>query len=208
MAFAHRTLGRNGLNVSAQGLRYRHEQAPTREQAEAIDDFEQIVGCHSGALRRHAARLAGGSANAEDLVQEAYLRAWRSFHTFTPGSNARAWLFRILHNTYIDTRRAAARAVRTTGEGDAGDHAGVAPDTPETPIEARLIEARLQRALASVPDRFRPCIILVDLRGWSYNEVAHTLGIPTGTVMSRLHRARAAMRRALIPAPSRGNEAA
>lgn len=174
----------------------------------AADDFEQIVDSHSGALRRRAVRLAGGTEDAEDLLQETYLRAWRSFHTFTPGTNSRAWLFRILRNTHIDARRAAARAVRTTDEPDVGDQAGVAPETPETPIEARLIKATLQQALATVPDRFRPCVVLVDLRGWSYEEVAHRLGIPRGTVMSRLHRARVAMRRALTLVPSTGNEAA
>jgi RNA polymerase sigma-70 factor, ECF subfamily len=184
------------------------EDAPMHNRTAVVDDFEQIVDSHSGALRRRAARLAGRTEEAEDLVQETSLRAWRSFHTFTPGTNSGAWLFRILRNTFIDARRAAARAVRTTDEPDVGDHTGVAPDTPETPIEARLIEATLQRALATVPDRFRPCVILVDLRGWSYGEVAHSLGIPRGTVMSRLHRARAAMRRALTLAPSRGDEAA
>jgi len=113
-----------------------------------------------------------------------------------------------IRDRFIDARRAAARAVRTTDEPEMGDHVGVASGTPETPIEARLIEATLQRALAAVPERFRPCVVLVDVRGWSYGEVAHSLGIPMGTVMSRLHRARAAMRRALTPAPSRGDEAA
>lgn len=183
-------------------------ETPVHNRTAATDDFEQIVDSHSGALRRCAARLAGGTKDADDLIQETYLRAWRSFHTFTPGTNSKAWLFRILRNTYFDALRAASRAVRTTNRLDVNDHAGVAPDTPETPIEARLIEATLQRALATVPDRFRPCVILVDLRGWSYGEVAHTLGIPRGTVMSRLHRARAAMRRALTLVPPRGNEAA
>lgn len=176
--------------------------------AAIMGDFEQLVDRHSGALRRRAAWLVGGRGDAEDLLQETYLRAWRSFHTFTPGSNSRAWLFRILRNAHIDFRRAATRAVRTADALDEGGHAGVAPDTPETLIEARLIEAPLQMALGTVPDRFRRCVILVDLWGWSYERVAHTLGIPKGTVMSRLHRARAAMRRALILAPSQGNKAA
>jgi RNA polymerase sigma-70 factor (ECF subfamily) len=171
-------------------------------------DFEQIIDRHSGVLRRHAARLAGRTHAADDLVQETYLRAWRSFATFTPGSNSRAWLFRIMRNTYIDFGRAAARAVRTAGTPDVAEQVSAAAGTPETLIDARLIAAPLQRALAAVPDRFRPCMILVDLRGWSYVEVARMLGIPKGTVMSRLHRARAAMRRTLTAAPLRGNEAA
>ncbi|HET8999130.1 MAG TPA: RNA polymerase sigma factor [bacterium] len=171
-------------------------------------DFEQIVDRHTGALRRRAVWLAGRTESAEDLVQETYLRAWRSFATFMPGSNSKAWLFRILQNTYADLGRAASRAVRTTGAPDAAEQFSVAAETPETLIDARLIAAPLQRALAAVPDRFRPCVILVDLRGWSYVEVARRLGIPKGTVMSRLHRARAAMRRALTAVPSRGNEAA
>lgn len=179
-----------------------------RDNTATTDGFEQMVDHCLGALRRRAVRLAGRTEDAEDLVQETFLRAWGSFHTFTPGTNSKAWLFRILYNTFIDTRRAAARAVQTTDGPDVGDYTGVAPETPETPIEARLIEATLQRALAAVPERFRACVILVDVRGWSYGEVARSLGIPRGTVMSRLHRARAAMRRALTPAPSRGDEAA
>jgi RNA polymerase sigma-70 factor (ECF subfamily) len=175
----------------------------------AVDgDFEQVVGRYSGALRRRAAQLAGSTADADDLLQETYLRAWRSFHTFTPGTNSRAWLFRILRNAYVDARRVASRAV-WVGDGlDVGDRAGVSPHTPEATIEARLIQAPLQRVLAAMPDRFRRCVILVDLRGWSYEEVAHALRIPKGTVMSRLHRARAAMRRALTQVASQGNEAA
>ncbi len=171
-------------------------------------DFEQIVDRHTGVLRRGAARLAGRTEAADDLLQETYLRAWRSFATFRPGSNSKAWLFRILRNTYFDLVRASARAARTTRALDATEQLSAAAETPETLIDARLIAPPLQRALAAVPDRFRPCVILVDLRGWSYVEVARRLGIPEGTVMSRLHRARAAMRRALTVAPSRGNEAA
>lgn len=174
----------------------------------ATEYFEQLVDRHSAALRRRATRLAGGTEDAEDLLQETFLRAWRSFHTFMPASDSRAWLFRILRNTYIDTRRAAARVVRMVDALTAGDHATVSSETPETPIESRLIKAPLHQALTAVPDQFRPCIVLVDLRGWSYKEVARTLGIPIGTVMSRLHRARAAMRRALTLPPSQGNEAA
>jgi RNA polymerase sigma-70 factor, ECF subfamily len=177
-------------------------------ESAAARDFEQLVDRHTGALRRHAAWLAGRTEAAEDLVQETYLRAWRSFATFTPGSNSKAWLFRILRNTYADLVRAASRAVRTTSAPDAVEQISVATEMPETLIDARLVAAPLQRALAAVPDRFRPCVILVDLRGWSYVEVARRLGIPKGTVMSRLHRARAAMRRALTAAPSRGNAAA
>jgi len=171
-------------------------------------DFERMVDRHTGALLRHAARLLGRTQAADDLVQETYLRAWRSFATFTPGTNSRAWLFRILRNTYIDFRRAAARAVQTADTPGAEEQVSAGTGTPETLIDARLIAAPLQRALAAVPDRFRPCMILVDLRGLSYVEVARLLGIPKGTVMSRLHRARAAMRRTFTSAPSRGSEAA
>jgi RNA polymerase sigma-70 factor, ECF subfamily len=184
------------------------EREPMGNEPVDARDFEQIVDRHTGALSRHAAWLVGRTEAAEDLVQETYLRAWRSFATFTSGSNSKAWLFRILRNTYADLGRAASRAVRTTGAPDAAEQISVAAEAPETLIDARLIAAPLQRALAAVPDRFRPCVILVDLRGCSYVEVARRLGIPKGTVMSRLHRARAAMRRALIGVPSRGNEAA
>jgi RNA polymerase sigma-70 factor (ECF subfamily) len=186
----------------------KEREEPMRDRTAAADDFKQMVDHYLGALRRRAVHLSGRTQDAEDLVQETFLRAWGSFHTFTPGTNSKAWLFRILYNAFIDARRAAARVVRTTDEPDVNNRVGVASETPETSIEARLIEATLQRALAAVPERFRPCVVLVDVRGWSYGEVAHSLGIPKGTVMSRLHRARAAMRRALTPEPSTGDKAA
>ncbi len=100
-----------------------------RDRTAATDDFGQMADRYLGALRRRAVRLAGRTEDAEDLVQETFLRAWGSFHTFTPGTNAKAWLFRILYNTFIDARRAAARAVRTTDQPDVGDPVGIAPYT-------------------------------------------------------------------------------
>jgi RNA polymerase sigma-70 factor, ECF subfamily len=163
--------------------------------------LREMVEAYSRALHRKAVRLAGRTQDAEDLVQETYLRAWRSLHTFVPGTNSKAWLSRILRNTYIDRMRAESRRISTVSELISDQLVRADLDTPETLVSARLIEADLQRALMALPDSFRQCIIHVDLRGRSYLEAARALGVPVGTVMSRLHRARAAIRRALKPDP-------
>jgi RNA polymerase sigma-70 factor, ECF subfamily len=139
-------------------------------------------------------------------VQETYLRAWRSFHTYTPGTNLKAWLFRILRNVNIDRHRAYSRSRNVTGDYDSHHRVFVSQDTPESVIDGRLIEADLQRALMALSEQFRPCVVLVDIRGKSYRDVANTLGVPVGTVMSRLNGGRAIIRRTLVPA-ARGDDA-
>ena len=160
--------------------------------------FEGMVTAHLDALYRTALRLTGRPQNAEDLVQETYLRAWRSMHTYRPDTNSKAWLFRILHNTHIDKYRAGTRTVQTVEEPEGGDPAFVVYDTPESVVLSGLMDAEVRQALMDLPDRFRTCVILADLGGFSYREIADALGIPCGTVMSRLFRGRGAMRRALV----------
>jgi RNA polymerase sigma-70 factor, ECF subfamily len=160
--------------------------------------FEETVTRHHRILHRTAVRLTKQTQDAEDLVQETYLRAWRSFHTYTPGTDLKAWLFRILRNVNIDRHRAHSRSCRVAS--DAYHPVFVSPETPESLVDGRLIEANLQRALMALSDQFRPCVVLVDIRGKSYRDVANTLGVPIGTVMSRLNRSRAIIRRMLVPA--------
>jgi RNA polymerase sigma-70 factor, ECF subfamily len=159
--------------------------------------FEQMVTAHLDALYRTALRLTGRPHDAEDLVQETYLRAWRSLHTYRPGTNPKAWLFRILHNARIDLYRASTRVVQTVDEIEGQDPAFVVNETPESLVLAGVMDAEVRQALMDIPEVFRACVILADLEGFSYQEIADILGIPRGTVMSRLFRGRRAMRKLL-----------
>jgi len=159
--------------------------------------FNEMATQHLDALYRTALRLTGRPQDAEDLVQETYLRAWRSLHTYRPGTNPKAWLFRILHNAHIDRFRASSRTVPTVDELEGQDPAFVVHETPETLVMSGLVDAEIRKALMGIPEVFRACLILADLEGFSYQEIADILGIPRGTVMSRLFRGRRAMRRLL-----------
>ncbi len=159
--------------------------------------FEEMVTSHLDPLYRTALRLTGRPHDAEDLVQETYLRAWRSLHTYRPGTNPKAWLFRILQNAHIDRYRAATRTVQTVDEMEGQDPAFVVHETPESVVLSGVMDAEIKQALMALPEVFRSCLILADLEGFSYQEIADILSIPRGTVMSRLFRGRRAMRRAL-----------
>jgi RNA polymerase sigma-70 factor (ECF subfamily) len=159
--------------------------------------FNEMATQHLDPLYRTALRLTGRPQDAEDLVQETYLRAWRSLHTYRPGTNPKAWLFRILHNAHIDRFRASSRTVPTVDELEGQDPAFVVHETPETLLMDGLMDAEVRKALGEIPEVFRACLILADLEGFSYQEIADILSIPRGTVMSRLFRGRRAMRRLL-----------
>jgi len=159
--------------------------------------FNEMATQHLDALYRTALRLTGRPQDAEDLVQETYLRAWRSLHTYRLGTNPKAWLFRILHNAHIDRFRTSSRTVPTVDELEGQDPAFVVHETPETLVMSGLMDAEVRQALMDIPEVFRACLILSDLEGFSYQEIADILAIPRGTVMSRLFRGRRAMRRLL-----------
>ncbi len=173
------------------------------EASVAADDrerFQALAEQHLDGLFRAALRLTRNRTKAEDLLQETFLRAWRSFHTFKPGTNARAWLYRILMNAYIDGYR------KTTREPEVVDQEGVdefylytkvqesddfrRAGNPEEVLLSRLMDADVKGALDNLPDAFREVVILADIEGFSYKEIAEMLAIPIGTVMSRLHRGR------------------
>lgn len=152
------------------------------------------------ALLRHARWLTQNEAEAEDLAQETLSKALRAFDTFTPGTNFKAWIFRILRNTFLTTRTAIA-ATRTTFLEDS-EEIDVAPDLGATPEET-LIQldnaAAVQQALAQLPPPLRDCLLLCDVEELKYREIAAILDLPIGTVMSRISRARAALRAQLQP---------
>jgi RNA polymerase sigma-70 factor (ECF subfamily) len=142
-------------------------------------------------LHAFAVRLCRDPVEASDLVQESYLRALRTFGNFTPGTNARAWLFRILFSVFLNERRRRCRVVALDDVESHFDRVALAAwrsgggegRAPET-------AAALEEALASLPDEHRAVVLLVDVEGWSYAETAEALGCPVGTVRSRLSRAR------------------
>lgn len=153
-------------------------------------DFEVEVLPHLDTLYRVALRLTGDPAAAEDLVQDAILRALKGWSSFRPGSNARAWLVTILRNQFINgwrSRRRAPQQVDVESVPEAAD--GNNPD-PEGQFFRNLMDDEVLAALESLPDEFREVVVLGDLEGLPYTEVAEALGIPIGTVKSRIFRAR------------------
>jgi RNA polymerase sigma-70 factor (ECF subfamily) len=155
------------------------------------------------ALYQTALRLTHNRAEAEDIVQDTYLRAFRSFHRFNPGTNCRAWLFTIMRNVFLNRVRRSDREVPDTDAtmlAAAPDSATVARPTRDNPEEEFLqtvMHGDVDRALRSLPPAYREAIVLADLEGLSYKEIAEVVGCPIGTVMSRLSRGRHLLRRAL-----------
>ena len=169
-----------------------------RFEEEALELSDQVY--------RVARRLVGSREEADDLVQQTYERAFRSWRQYTPGTNLRAWLLRILTNLNIDRGRRQQRTPQTTSlDNEAGDYflynklESQVPD--ENPDEERVLERLSQdsivEALADVPHDFRDVIVLVDIGEFSYADAAQILDIPIGTVMSRLHRGRRILKKNL-----------
>lgn len=174
---------------------------------ESRAQLEQDAIAQIDALYRTALRMTRSSSDAEDLVQETYLRAFRSLHQFTEGTNLRAWLFRIMTNTYINDYRKRQRRPTNTSLDDIEefylyDHlvdavAQQPSDNPEDEVLERLTTADITDAIDELPEEFRQVVTLADVEGFSYREIADILQIPVGTVMSRLFRARRRLRKAL-----------
>jgi len=165
----------------------------------AADPFETEALSFLDALYRTGLRMTRSEAEAEDLVQETYIRAFRFRHQFTPGTNLKAWLFRILTNTFINQYRRKAARPDTTELDDVEESIlyrhmrDVSPGSASPDPEALLIDNTLSSevtdALEALPEKFRTTLLL-DVEGFSYKEIAEVLDIPIGTVMSRLHRGR------------------
>lgn len=176
---------------------------PMADQADFADDAMQ----YAPQLYSAAMRMTRNRADAEDLVQEAYLKGFRSFHTFREGTNLRAWLFRILTNTYINKYRKKQRSFDESDLGDIEDlylykRMGTFEDpsigrSAEESLMEMLPDDEVKQALENLPENFRMPVILADVQGFAYKEIAEILEIPIGTVMSRLHRGRKQMQKAL-----------
>lgn len=170
-------------------------------------NFERDALQYSRQLYSAAMRMARNPADAEDLVQETFLKAYRAYDTFEEGTNLKAWLYRILTNTYINKYRKESRRPSETDLGDvedlylyrrlgSEDTADVSRTTEDRVLDG-LVESDIKTAVEELPENFRMPVLLADLEGFSYKEIAEILDIPIGTVMSRLHRGRKAMQKRL-----------
>jgi RNA polymerase sigma-70 factor (ECF subfamily) len=188
------------------------------EQFDRREYFETEVAQWGRQLYPAALRMTRNTADAEDLVQETMARAYAGLRNFTPGTNVRAWLYRILTNTFINSCRKRGREPAQTlraefeqlldhREGDS--RGGMAEPARSAEAEAldRVADSEVMRALMELPEGFRAAIYLADVEGYPYRDVAEMLEIPIGTVMSRLHRGRGKLRKRLAayaPAPRAG----
>jgi RNA polymerase sigma-70 factor (ECF subfamily) len=167
-------------------------------EAPQVESFEALAVPLFDQLYNFAHWLAQNRAEAEDLVQETYAKALKGFSSFQPGTNFRAWMYRILRNTFL-TSRTGLRAAKTIALDEEGDHSAAVSDcgTPEAILIERSNQQLVQDALSELPIQFREILLLCEVDEMSYQEIAETLSIPIGTVMSRLSRARAALRELL-----------
>jgi RNA polymerase sigma-70 factor (ECF subfamily) len=156
--------------------------------------FETEALPHLKALYGTAYRITGNAHDAEDLVQETFLRAYRSFDRYTPGTNIRAWLYTILRRVRADQGRRAFRAPELRALD--GEGPGVSGGQ-----DALVAAGDLSRALATLPEPFRMAVLLRDVEDLTYGEIVEVLDVPMGTVMSRIHRGRKLLREALRSAP-------
>jgi RNA polymerase sigma-70 factor (ECF subfamily) len=177
---------------------------PDRFAAEALNYLDALYGT--------AVRLARTPDAAQELVQDTYLKAFRARDRFAPGTNLKAWLYTILHNTWRNRRRERARSrVEADSEAvelaadQAGDMVSAGPDSPEALLVNAALSQELREALDSLPEAFREAVWLRDVEELTYQEIATTLDVPIGTVMSRLSRGRRQLHAALLAARAAPN---
>jgi len=171
------------------------------------EDFTNDAMQHAPQLFSTAMRMTRNRSDAEDLVQETFIKAWRSFATYQQGTNLRAWLFRIMTNTYINKYNAQQRKPTETELDDveelflykrlgAVDQSQLS-QSAEDQMLSLFTDDEVKKALEELPEQFRIPVLMSDVEGFSYKEIAEILEIPLGTVMSRLHRGRKAMQKML-----------
>jgi RNA polymerase sigma-70 factor (ECF subfamily) len=169
--------------------------------------FADLAMEYMGSLYSAALRMTRNAADAEDLVQETYLKAYRAFGSFQEGTNLKAWLYRILTNTFINSYRARRRRPEQTELDEVEDlylykrlgglEAVSAGRSAEEEVLEHFTESEVKEAVEALPEQFRLAVLLADVEGFSYKEIADILEVPIGTVMSRLHRGRRALQKAL-----------
>jgi RNA polymerase sigma factor (sigma-70 family) len=185
------------IGLSSQGM-VRFGASSTQDD-QPLAGFEELALPLFDSLYNFASWLVHNKSNAEDLVQETYLKALRGFASFTPGTNFRAWMFRILKNTFLSSCLTLDR--RLTVEIDSEDDVPGVPATSATPeslLIERFQEDAVRNAIEQLPVIFREALLLCDVEDASYREISEILSIPVGTVMSRLARARKVVRESVL----------
>jgi RNA polymerase sigma-70 factor (ECF subfamily) len=179
--------------------------APASGQpAAGVPTWDEVVSQHSDRVYRLAYRLTGNRHDAEDLTQEVFVRVFRSLHTYTPGT-FEGWLHRITTNLFLDQARRKQRIRFDALPDDADNRLPSAAIGPEAASMDQYFDADVEAALATLPADFRAAVVLCDVEGLSYEEIADVLGVKMGTVRSRIHRGRALLRKELAHrAPSAG----
>lgn len=170
----------------------------------ARDSFESVAVVHLDCLYSTAVRMTRDPREAEDLVQDTMLQAYRFFHRFEPGTNCKAWLFKILTNTFINKYRKRVREREVKDQLDHEEAPSLMSETvaeesrdPEGSLVGKIMSDDVKRALEAVPHDYRMAVVLCDLEEFSYKEIADIMDCPVGTVMSRLHRGRRMLQKSL-----------
>lgn len=173
---------------------------------DAQSDFDREALPHLDALYSAAYYMTRNERDAEDLVQETFLKAFRHFDKYEVGTNCKAWLFRILTNTFLNKNRRSVREMSFIDEVEVGDQADAVTTRdasahmldPEASFVSRMMSDTVREALESVPPDFRMAVILADLQDFSYKEIAEVMDCPVGTVMSRIYRGRRLLQKKLL----------
>lgn len=183
-----------------------HQHGRPAYSPDEVARFEALVAQYGRHVYAVAYRMAGNEADAKDLAQEALVRVWRALHRIDPGAPLEGWLYRIVSNLYIDLLRRRPKArVQSLDEPIATDAGAMARERPdpaadvEQTVLGATVDRRIQDALLGLPVDLRMVVVLADIEGYAYEEIASMIGVPLGTVKSRLHRARRALRDRLAP---------